>query len=521
MSFVLRIGSRKSSLAKLQSCFVRDALLKEHPNLNVELFFKEASGDQDLVTPLWKMPTRGVFTQDLTKELTDGNVDLVIHSYKDLDLEGHAGTETVMVLPRADQRDVLLWKRSAFDNPPNEIKIHSSSPRREYNLSAFLPSALPRRYQGKPIYFHPVRGNVQTRVRKWLEDDSISGLVVAKAALDRLLSREFSFAEQAEYSEVRDQLRAVLNEQLFMVLPLSKNPNAPAQGALAAEFRAGDDRVRELLSPLRSLSEERNVGDERRLLSLFGGGCHQKIGVAVHSGESGTILFMRGKTDSGEELDSAIRWRSDEFPRPISDSYIFPTKRQTVGRARLPLPSSPPTSRFWFVARADAFPESWSNPGPDTILVVAGTKTWEKLASRDVWVHASTDGLGEGDAKNLATLLGEIPDFVKLTHEESGIVEGTWDRLSTYKVEWEAELQDLSGYSHFFWMSATQFDRAYRKDPSIAQKIHATGSGATYSYIRNILGTNGKVYAFPNYESWVNACKGEIPDFLKKEIGHL
>lgn len=81
------------------------------------------------------MGTRGVFTQDLTKDLVEKKVDLVIHSWKDLDLEGHSGTTIVGVLDRADQRDVLLWKKSSLSkNSPSELKIQTSSPRREYNL---------------------------------------------------------------------------------------------------------------------------------------------------------------------------------------------------------------------------------------------------------------------------------------------------------------------------------------------------------------------------------------------------
>lgn len=135
MSRVLKIASRKSALAKLQTYLVLDALKKKFPNIQIELHFREASGDLDLQTPLWKMGTRGVFTQDLTKDLVEKKVDLVIHSWKDLDLEGHSGTTIVGVLDRADQRDVLLWKKSSLSkNSPSELKIQTSSPRREYNL---------------------------------------------------------------------------------------------------------------------------------------------------------------------------------------------------------------------------------------------------------------------------------------------------------------------------------------------------------------------------------------------------
>lgn len=514
MSDILRIGSRKSSLAKLQACLVQDSLRKIHSKLEVQLVFREASGDQDLTTPLWKMGGKGVFTQDLTKDLVEGSVDAVVHSYKDLDLEGHAGTEIFMVLPRADQRDVLLWKRSAFENPPTELKIHSSSPRREYNLTAFLPKALPYRLQGKPISFHPVRGNVQTRIRKWKEDDSVSGLIVAKAALDRLLSENFSFSVEKEYEDLRSVIRSTILSELFMVLPLSKNPNAPAQGALAVEIRKGDERVKNLLSVLRNGKEEDAVLEERRILSLFGGGCHQKIGVSIFSADSADFLFLRGKTDAGMELDRFHRWKGKDFPTPDSWDSIFPKPKEGFGMKRIPTQANSPSGKFWFVSRADSLPSEWDSPGPDTILVVAGAKTWEKLAARDIWVHGSTDGLGEEDAAKIVSLLDPSPQFLKLTHEESDLIEGVWKRFVTYKVEFDPVQPDLSGYSHFFWMSASQFDRALKRDPSIADKVHSCGTGATYRYILKTLGSDAKLFVFPNYESWAKACKGESRDLL-------
>lgn len=118
-------------------------------------------------------------------------MDIVIHSWKDLDLEGHPDTTIIGVLDRADQRDVLLWKKSSLSKySPSVLKIHTSSPRREYNLRKFLSFSLPSRYTNSSLVFLPIRGNIQTRIRKWKESDS-DGLVLAKAALDRLLSEDF------------------------------------------------------------------------------------------------------------------------------------------------------------------------------------------------------------------------------------------------------------------------------------------------------------------------------------------
>lgn len=130
------------------------------------------------------MGTKGVFTRDLTEELLEKKTDLIIHSWKDLDLEGRPDTTIVGVLDRADSRDVLLWKKSSLSKySPSELKIQTSSPRREYNLRKFLHTLLPCRYKNSSLVFLPVRGNIQTRIRKWKDSDS-DGLVLAKAALD-------------------------------------------------------------------------------------------------------------------------------------------------------------------------------------------------------------------------------------------------------------------------------------------------------------------------------------------------
>lgn len=535
MSRVLKIASRKSALAKLQTYLVLDALKKKFPNIQIELHFREASGDLDLQTPLWKMGTRGVFTQDLTKDLVEKKVDLVIHSWKDLDLEGHSGTTIVGVLDRADQRDVLLWKKSSLSkNSPSELKIQTSSPRREYNLKKFLNNSLPSRYKNSSLIFLPVRGNIQTRIRKWRNSDS-DGLVLAKAALDRLLSEDFLNSNELEYQEIRKFLKEILEESIFQVFPLSLSPSAPAQGAIAAEVRTDDEWA---LGFVRALSKPEVVSaveEERNILKRFGGGCHQKIGVSVLYKSYGKILYQKGLTDSGEILEIEKQFSDTFFPPAESVAKAYPVPGEAVKQKRTPSDSSQgfvlsrdgkedkvilPEElilKDWLVTRGNAFPNLDPSLRHQGIVWTSGLKTWYQLAERDIWVHGSLDALGEEELPK-HSIFGMSLDFVKCTHVGSTEIGSGLARILTYRTQPMEDHPDLSEKTHFFWMSASQFDKALSLFPGIRDRFHACGPGITSSHIRKVLGESANLSVFIHYESWLQSLG--LKEFKGKELGN-
>ncbi|EKP11709.1 MULTISPECIES: hydroxymethylbilane synthase [Leptospira] len=535
MSRVLKIASRKSALAKLQTYLVLDALKKKFPNIQIELHFREASGDLDLQTPLWKMGTRGVFTQDLTKDLVEKKVDLVIHSWKDLDLEGHSGTTIVGVLDRADQRDVLLWKKSSLSkNSPSELKIQTSSPRREYNLKKFLNNSLPSRYKNSSLIFLPVRGNIQTRIRKWRNSDS-DGLVLAKAALDRLLSEDFLNSNELEYQEIRKFLKKILEESIFQVFPLSLSPSAPAQGAIAAEVRTDDEWA---LGFVRALSKPEVVSaveEERNTLKRFGGGCHQKIGVSVLYKSYGKILYQKGLTDSGEILEIEKQFSDTFFPPAESVAKAYPVPGEAVKQKRIPLDSSQgfvlsrdgkedkvilPEElilKDWLVTRGNAFPNLDPSLRHQGIVWTSGLKTWYQLAERNIWVHGSLDALGEEELPK-HSIFGMSLDFVKCTHVGSTEIGSGLARILTYRTQPMEDHPDLSEKTHFFWMSASQFDKALSLFPGIRDRFHACGPGITSSHIRKVLGESANLSVFVHYESWLQSLG--LKEFKGKELGN-
>ncbi|EKR62543.1 porphobilinogen deaminase, dipyromethane cofactor-binding domain protein [Leptospira weilii str. 2006001853] len=535
MSRVLKIGSRNSALAKLQTYLVLDALREKFPNTQIELHFREASGDLDLQTPLWKMRTRGVFTQDLTKDLVEKKVDLVIHSWKDLDLEGHPGTTIVGVLDRADQRDVLLWKKSSLSKySPSELKIQTSSPRREYNLRKFLSNSLPSRYKNSSLIFLPVRGNIQTRIRKWRDSDS-DGLVLAKAALDRLLSEGFLNSNELEYQEIRKFLKEILAESVFQVFPLSLNPSAPAQGAIAAEVRADDEWALSLVRVLSKPEVVSAVQEERGILKRFGGGCHQKIGVSILRKPYGKILYQRGLTDSGEILEIEEQFSDTFFPPAESVAKAYPVPGEAVKQKRTPLDSSQgfvlskdgkedkvifPEElilKDWLVTRGNAFPNLDPSLEHRGLVWTSGLKTWYQLAEKDIWVHGSLDALGEEELPK-HSIFGNSLDFVKCTHIGSTEIASGLTRILTYQTQPMEDHPDLSEKTHFFWMSASQFDTALSFFPRIRDRFHACGPGITSSHIRKVLGESANLSVFIHYESWLQSLG--LKEFKGKELGN-
>ena len=117
----LTIVSRKSILAKLQAIEVSEAIKKKFPKIKIIFKTKDTSGDIDLTTPLHKMPEMGVFTSDIREELLSGKGDIAVHSWKDLPVELEEGTEVAATIKRADQRDVLIFKKDSFQKKKIEI----------------------------------------------------------------------------------------------------------------------------------------------------------------------------------------------------------------------------------------------------------------------------------------------------------------------------------------------------------------------------------------------------------------
>jgi hydroxymethylbilane synthase len=481
---LLKIGARRSDLARLQAYQVGEALKTFRPNLEIQYLFKESLGDQNQNDPLWKMPTRGVFTEDFVSDLKEGRTDLVVHSWKDLPTEPREGLSLAATPSRADPRDLLFVRKGSVGK--KELMLLTSSPRRTFATDMALKRLLP--FPTSKIETKPVRGNITTRLKKLAAGDG-DGLFMAKAALDRFLGKSVL---QEDFSTARNEMRALLENFYFMVLPLSYFPTAPAQGALALEIRADRNDLRELLSPIHDSDTYACVEKERLHFSAFGGGCHQKIGITVvKHPRLGTIEFFHGHPDGQSsrrtiKIESTLEEDRSGLPHwPEQPIFV----RRSFSEIKNP-------GGALFVSRAEALPSTWQVK-PDQLVWTAGVRTWQKLAERGIWVNGSSDGLGEA-IPELNALIGTPVSWTKLTHDQSGN-DRLFPCLRTYHLE-PASSSRPPLLPSYFWTSESLFRWAIEKRPEIRDAQHAAGPGYTTEAIEKELGRSIDVYY--NYGHW-------------------
>lgn len=492
----LSITSRKSDLARLQSFLVGEALTAS-TGAKINYHFKESLGDINLTDPLWKMPQKGVFTEDFTQDLLQMKTDMVVHSWKDLPTEKKDSLQIAASLPRADQRDLLLIKKSSVARilKNKKINLFSSSPRRFYNVEPLLKSCFP--FGLNEVHFESVRGNIPTRLNKLIAAENIDGLILAKAAMDRLILTAVPELQETQKHVI--QILALMN---WMVLPLSENPNAAAQGAIAIEINSNNSEVLHTLQKINDPETFFCAEKERLVLSSYGGGCHQKIGIAYLKHTYGHVQFLKGLTVSGVLLDQKI--------------LIHPALDKIKHKFNPELMWSDSNSNKYFDRRDKNWTVNSQHPaffvtkascvGPDSVAKLneavvwtAGVATWKKLAGLGVWVNGTQDGLGENIPMRLESLVLARTEWHKLTHEASG------EGISCYELKRNEIQFDFKNKECFYWNSASLFLTAAQEHPSILNKIHCCGPGNSADIIKNYLGSESlwkNLFIFYNQEQW-------------------
>ncbi len=240
----LRIGSRGSQLALWQANHIA-ALLRERGH-QIEIEIIKTTGDKILDVALAKVGTKGMFTKEIEEALAEGRVDLAVHSLKDLPTELEAGFELAAITKRQHPNDVFLsLKYDSIDELPRRARVGTSSLRRQAQLKVMRPD----------LDIHPLRGNVDTRIRK-LEEGEYDAIILAAAGLNRLGRTEL----------------------VRQVIPTEVMCPAAGQGALGIEIRAGDRATREHLRFLDDDDARATTSCERALLNSLGGGCQVPIG---------------------------------------------------------------------------------------------------------------------------------------------------------------------------------------------------------------------------------------------------
>jgi hydroxymethylbilane synthase len=238
------IGTRGSKLAVIQAQSVLTKLREVAPGLKASLVKITTRGDRESSTALDKFAGQGVFVKELEKALFDGDIDLAVHSLKDMPTEIPDGLLLAATTARFDPRDVLISRGDKLAELAPGSKIGTGSIRRSVQLSALRPD----------LVIYGIRGNIDTRLRK-VSEGEVDGIIAAAAALIRL--------------GWEDKITEYLPTEYFI-------PSA-GQGALGVEIRSEDKEIASLASAINHQPTWQSVTAERTFLQALGGGCRAPI----------------------------------------------------------------------------------------------------------------------------------------------------------------------------------------------------------------------------------------------------
>lgn len=487
-----KIGTRGSLLAVTQSTLMKNEL-ERISGEKFELVLISTQGDQITNKPLWQLEGKDFFTKELDEALLSGQVDFVIHSYKDLGSVRPEGIKLAAVTERRFAHDILLMPKHHIKDLKDwkgDLIVGTSSPRRIVNLTHDLKSYLPYlKNQDTIIRCETLRGNVNSRIKK-LKDGNYHAITLALAGLERLAQGEKS----------RSELAGLLEGLNYLILPQSVFPSAASQGALGIEMRRDREDGGKLAAILEKLNHAvtiEEVSRERVAFKEFGGGCHLAVGIHVkkvgatylhvHAGEVDGKRIEAKWLEGVEELklppgkktfvglprgsrtdvvyDQLIKKDPEIKEVPLSDRHVFVTSRYTLPTLRASL--SAETEGVW----------------------AAGSKTAQLLCDEGIWINGTSDSLGTKDLIDLkhSEVLKMIhPHITKswavLSHHHAttdlGSVVGCYERKTQdVSAEFVGELKLVGAC---LWTSFHQYEIYLKQFPFLKDAVHCCGLGKTW-----------------------------------------
>lgn len=293
------IGSRGSILALAQAEKVQENLALVYPEYNFEIKVITTSGDKDLNSN-WQNSDRSLksfFTKEIEQELLDGQIDIAVHSMKDMPAISPKGLICGAIPEREDSRDVLVSKNNKFfPMLPKGAKVGTSSLRRAMNMKSVRPD----------LEIKHLRGNIHTRLRK-LEEEDYDAIILAAAGLKRV--------------GLTDRITEYLAGNIF--------PPAPAQGALYIQCRENDEFIREILKCIHDEKTAKIVEIEREFSKIFDGGCHTPMG-CFSKIEGDNIEFYAMYSDGEKTYKTMI---SEKISKGKEIAYLASEKiRENIGK---------------------------------------------------------------------------------------------------------------------------------------------------------------------------------------------
>ncbi len=300
------IGSRGSELALWQTGSTRSSLEERFPDSEFEVRIITTKGDAVLDTALSKIGDKGLFTKEIETALLSGEIDLAVHSLKDLPTVQPEGLRIGSVSSRETPNDVLISKTAAsIDELPLGARVATGSLRRRSQLLNYRPD----------LEIVEIRGNVPTRINKFLASD-LDAMILAYAGVHRL----------------------GLDPHISQVVPTAILLPAVGQGAMAVEIRDGDDEIATMLRAINDSDTESCITAERAFLRRLEGGCQVPIGSHATIFDGHLLLegFV-GMTDGTRAIRDSIEGDATDAARlgtELADRCFANGAADILGRAR-------------------------------------------------------------------------------------------------------------------------------------------------------------------------------------------
>lgn len=285
----IRVGTRGSNLALIQTNWAIDRLKEKFPDVEFEVKIIKTKGDKILHLSLDKIGDKGLFVKEIESQLLEGEIDLAVHSMKDMPAEVVEGLKFAAVPKREDPRDVIILREglNSFDELPIGANIGTGSKRRKYQLLRKRPD----------LNIVPIRGNIETRISK-IESENLDGIVLAASGV----------------------IRADLEEKITEFLPVDLMIPAPAQGALALEIRENDEELEKMIDAIKDEISQIQTDAERSYLAGIDGSCHIPMGAYCEvDGEKLTLTGIFGDED-GEKITVASLEGNRDNPKELGSN---------------------------------------------------------------------------------------------------------------------------------------------------------------------------------------------------------
>ena len=280
------VGTRGSKLAVTQTNWTIDRLKEKNPGVEFETKIIKTKGDLIQHISLDKIGDKGLFVKEIEQQLIDGEIDMAVHSMKDMPSSLPEGLKFAHIPKREDPRDVLILKEGYkdLDSLPKGATIGTGSKRRKYQLLQARPD----------LNIVPIRGNVDTRISK-IVTENLDGIVLAASGVHRV----------------------GLQECISYYLPTDVMLPAPAQGALAIEIRKDNIEVEKVVNSLMDETTEIQVAAERGFLDGIEGSCHIPIGAYCEVKDEKIVLTGLFGDEEGQKIVKRSIEGNKECPREL------------------------------------------------------------------------------------------------------------------------------------------------------------------------------------------------------------